>query len=45
MVTEHQDPPAAGVHGELRQDRFVGGQDLTRWTSPGGRALARPFTK
>ena len=45
MVTEHQDPPATGVQGELRQDRFVGGQDLTRWTSPGGRALARAVRK
>jgi undecaprenyl-diphosphatase len=35
------DPPAAGVQGELHQDRFVGDQDLTHWTSPAGRALAR----
>ncbi|MCU1539616.1 MAG: superfamily domain protein [Arthrobacter sp.] len=45
MVTERQDPPATGVQGELHQDRFVGGQDLTRWTSPGGRALARAVRK
>lgn len=41
MVTEHRDPPGTGVQGELHQDRFVGKQDLTRWTSPGGRVLAR----
>jgi len=41
MVTERQDPPATGVQGELHQDRFVGQQDLTRWTSPGGQVLAR----
>jgi undecaprenyl-diphosphatase len=41
MVTEHRDAPETGVQGELQQDRFVGGQDLTRWTSPVGRALAR----
>ncbi|CAI3791355.1 phosphatase PAP2 family protein [Pseudarthrobacter sp. MM222] len=45
MVTEHQDPPATGVQGELHQDRFVGGQDLTRWASPGGQALARAARK
>ncbi|MDQ0848075.1 membrane-associated phospholipid phosphatase [Arthrobacter sp. B3I9] len=45
MVTEHQDPPATGVQGELHQDRFVGEQDLTRWTSPGGQALARAARK
>jgi membrane-associated phospholipid phosphatase len=45
MVTEHQDPPGTGVQGELHQDRFVGEQDLTRWTSPGGRALARAARK
>lgn len=29
-----------GVVGELRRDRFVGEQDLTRWKSPVGRFLA-----
>lgn len=32
--------PQQGVTGELRQDRFVGGRDLTHWRSPIGRALA-----
>ena len=45
MVTDHRDPPATGVQGELQQDRFVGGQDLTRWTSPTGQALARGVRK
>jgi len=45
MVIEPRDPRATGVQGELHQDRFVGGQDLTRWTSPGGRALARAARK
>jgi membrane-associated phospholipid phosphatase len=41
MVTEDRDTPETGVQGELQQDRFVGGQDLTRWTTRPGRALAR----
>jgi membrane-associated phospholipid phosphatase len=30
-----------GLPGELREDRFVGAEDLTRWRSPVGRGLAR----
>ncbi|WP_434620069.1 phosphatase PAP2 family protein [Arthrobacter sp. A5] len=37
---EVQPPTDPGVQGELRHDRFVGGQDLTRWKSPPGRFLA-----
>ena len=40
MLTQHQEPPAAGVRGELHQDRFLGDLDLTRWTSPIGKFLA-----
>src|SRR5919112_1544232 len=29
-----------GVAGEVQQDRFVGGQDLTRWDTTPGRLLA-----
>jgi membrane-associated phospholipid phosphatase len=32
-------PDAEGAEGELRHDRFLGGRDLTRWTSPLGRWL------
>ncbi len=32
--------PEQGVTGEVSQDRFVAGQDLTRWKSPVGRVLA-----
>ena len=32
-------PP--GAAGEVQQDRFVGGQDLTRWQTPFGRFLER----
>jgi membrane-associated phospholipid phosphatase len=35
------DPAEQGVEGELRQDRFLGGRDLTRWATPVGRVLAR----
>src|SRR3978361_182612 len=45
MVTEHRDTPGTGVQGELQEDRFVGGQDLTRWTTSGGQALARAVRK
>lgn len=41
MTTEGQKQPEAGVQGEVSQDRFVAGQDLTRWKSPIGRTLAR----
>lgn len=33
-------PVGTGTEGELRQDRYVGTRDLTRWTSPLGRWLA-----
>ncbi|MDQ0744652.1 membrane-associated phospholipid phosphatase [Clavibacter sp. B3I6] len=35
------DPTEQGVEGELRQDRFLGDRDLTRWVTPVGRILAR----
>lgn len=35
-----QDAQAGGVQGELRQDRFVGTQDLTRWDTRAGQLLA-----
>jgi membrane-associated phospholipid phosphatase len=35
------DPAEQGVEGELRQDRFLGDRDLTRWVTPVGRVLAR----
>lgn len=41
MTTEGQKQPEAGVQGEVSQDRFIAGQDLTRWKSPIGRTLAR----
>ncbi|MCU1548507.1 MAG: superfamily domain protein, partial [Arthrobacter sp.] len=28
------------MRGEVHRDRFVGGQDLTRWSTRAGRALA-----
>ncbi|NWL14153.1 phosphatidic acid phosphatase [Paenarthrobacter nitroguajacolicus] len=40
MTTEGKQAPEQGVSGEVSQDRFVAGQDLTRWKSPAGRALA-----
>ncbi|BCW47005.1 phosphatase PAP2 family protein [Arthrobacter sp. StoSoilB5] len=40
MTTEGKEQPEQGVHGEVTQDRFVAGQDLTRWKSPVGRVLA-----
>lgn len=33
-------PAHGGTEGEIRHDRFLGGRDLTRWTSPLGRGLA-----
>jgi membrane-associated phospholipid phosphatase len=39
-VPTPQDPARTGPEGELRQDRYVGTRDLTRWTSPLGRWLA-----
>lgn len=38
--TEGNEAPEQGVTGEVSQDRFVAGQDLTRWKSPAGRILA-----
>jgi hypothetical protein len=35
-----KNPAETGVTGEVRQDRFVGGQDLTRWDTRPGRFLA-----
>ena len=40
MTTEGNGQPGQGVRGEVQQDRFVAGQDLTRWKSPIGRFLA-----
>jgi membrane-associated phospholipid phosphatase len=40
MNLEENAPSDPGVPGELRSDRFVGKQDLTRWKSPLGRFLA-----
>jgi len=35
------DPEETGVRGEVTDDRFVGGRDLTHWYTPVGRQLAR----
>jgi membrane-associated phospholipid phosphatase len=35
------DPKETGVRGEVADDRFVGGRDLTHWYTPLGRQLAR----
>ena len=40
MTTEGKEQPEQGVRGEVSQDRFVAGKDLTRWKSPVGRVLA-----
>lgn len=40
MTLEDKDRTTDGVRGEVHQDRFVGGQDLTRWSTRAGRALA-----
>ncbi|MFJ4027812.1 phosphatase PAP2 family protein [Paenarthrobacter sp. NPDC089989] len=40
MTTEGKGQPGQGVRGEVQQDRYIAGQDLTRWKSPVGRALA-----
>ena len=37
--------PDRGVPGELEHDRRVGDQDLTRWSTPAGRAAARSATQ
>lgn len=41
MTTEGKRSQEKGVRGEVSQDRFVAGQDLTRWKSPVGRVMAR----
>ncbi|MFC8040653.1 phosphatase PAP2 family protein [Paenarthrobacter sp. NPDC057355] len=41
MTTEGNRPTETGVRGEVNEDRFVAGQDLTRWKSPAGRTLAK----
>lgn len=40
VATDENKQTDPGVPGELRRDRFVGTQDLTRWKSPVGRFLA-----
>ncbi|MCU1574875.1 MAG: Phosphatidic acid phosphatase [Micrococcaceae bacterium] len=43
-IPPHRPPGAThdpGLPGEMREDRFVGEEDLTRWRSPIGRSLAR----
>ena len=40
MTPEGKGAPEQGVTGEVSQDRFVAGQDLTRWKTPVGRVLA-----
>lgn len=44
-VPTPQDPTRTGPEGELRQDRYVGARDLTRWTTPLGRWLAVLFRR
>ena len=39
------DGPDQGVAGELRHDRRVGDQDLTKWSTPAGRAVASRATE
>ena len=41
MTAQEPKTPETGVRGEVNQDRFVGGQDLTRWKSPIGRFMVR----
>lgn len=40
MTTEGKESQETGVRGEVTRDRYVAGQDLTRWKSPVGRTLA-----
>lgn len=40
MTPKTNRQPEGGVQGELHQDRFVGGQDLTRWDTRVGQFLA-----
>lgn len=40
MTPEDRHAPQGGVEGEVQHDRFVGGNDLTRWDTPLGQFLA-----
>jgi hypothetical protein len=40
MTPESKESTSGGVRGEVYQDRFVGDQDLTLWSTRAGRALA-----
>jgi undecaprenyl-diphosphatase len=40
VTLENRQPPQGGEQGEVQQDRFVGGNDLTRWDTRLGRHLA-----
>lgn len=40
VTLEDKRAPEVGVPGEVQQDRFVGGNDLTRWNTRLGRFLA-----
>ncbi|MDF9752340.1 phosphatase PAP2 family protein [Arthrobacter sp. ES3-54] len=40
MTLENRQPPQGGEQGEVQQDRFVGGNDLTRWDTRLGQHLA-----
>ncbi|MGM9470813.1 phosphatase PAP2 family protein [Pseudarthrobacter sp. YS3] len=40
MSLTDRNPPDGGVTGEVQRDRFVGGQDLTRWDTRVGQVLA-----
>jgi membrane-associated phospholipid phosphatase len=40
MMVKGNETLNGGVQGEVRQDRFVGDQDLTRWSTRFGRILA-----
>lgn len=40
MAEEDNRPSAGGVRGEVHQDRFVGGRDLTQWRGRAGHFLA-----
>lgn len=40
MTLKNRHPPQGGEEGEVQQDRFVGGNDLTRWDTRLGQYLA-----
>ncbi|SDI89270.1 undecaprenyl-diphosphatase [Arthrobacter subterraneus] len=40
-MSKNPGPDGAPPDGEIHDDRFVGGQDLTEWGTPPGRLLAR----